>query len=161
MFIVIFSILVSGVILFTKLKDVKPLRENVKQALENNKFEKYDFSTWVKVIYIVFILGSIVALGYGFIIKDFDIVSIGIILIFIFVSELIMLPYRMVLYYNETHFIACGKVVRYKSIKTYEELKYVSFGFVRIVTLSDEKIPLSRKALAIVQEKRDQLKKKK
>lgn len=161
MFIVIFSVLVSGIILFTKLRDVKPLRENVKQALENNKYEKYDFSTWVKVVYIVFILGSIVALGYGFAIKDYDIVSIGIILIFIFASELIMLPYRMVLYYNDTHFIACGKVTRYKSIKTFEELKYVSFGFVRIVTLSDEKLPLSRKACAIVKEKREQLKKKK
>ena len=81
---------------------------------------------------------------------DYESVAVGLIIGLFMVAEQLLIPYKYVLYYNDTHFAVGNKVSRYKSIKDFEELKYTKSAFVRAVTYSGETIPLSKKAYEIV-----------
>jgi len=158
-FILIFSAVVGGALLYTRIKDYQVMSKKRNDAL-TSKYKKYDYSLWVRVLYIVLIIAGIAGTIYGVMIKDADTIAIAMIIALMFIGELFIISHRMVLYYSDTHFIVNGKVTRYKSIKDFEEMKFFPLGFVRVVTMSDEKIPLSRKAYEIVREQRNNLKHK-
>lgn len=155
MWLILFSTVVGAIMIAARLKELKEIKESLNTAMANKKFEKYDYSKWVKTLYIVMIIFGIGSSIYGLVIKEYDTCAIGIIIVLMFISELLLVPYRFVLYYNDTQFISNGKLVRYKSIKGFEEMKFFKFGFVRARSFNDELYPLSKKAYEIVKEKKE------
>ena len=155
MWLILFSVVVGAIMIAARMKELKDIKESLKEVMANKKFEKYDYSKWVKLIYCLMIIFGIASAIYGVVVKELDTSAIGIIIALMFVSELLLVPYRYVLYYNYTQFISNGKLVRYKSIKEFEEMKFFKFGFVRARSFNDELYPLSKKAYEIVKEKKD------
>lgn len=160
MWLLLFSVVVGAVMIAARAKELKDIKDSLKDILKDNKFEKYDYSKFIRIFYVLMILFGAGSAVYGFMIKDYDTAAIGIIIALAFVSEWLLIQYKFVLYYNDTQFVAGGKLCRYKSIKEFEEMKPLSFGFVRAKTFNDELLPLSKKAYEIVKEHKDHKKSK-
>lgn len=156
--LVVFCFAVGCIMTFVRFKEYKTITKTIQEATDGKKFEKYDYSKWVRILYIVFLLFGVVSLVYGIFEKDYETVSMGVVLTLMFIGELLIVGPRYTLYYSDTHFITGGKLARYKSIRDFEEMKYFKLAFVRAVTFNGEKLPMSRKAYEIVKE---QMKKKK
>lgn len=155
MWLLLFCVVVGAIMIAARAKELKEIKDSLKDVLKDNKFEKYDYSKWVRVFYIIMMLFGAGSSIYGFVIADYDTASIGIIITMVFISEWLLIQYKFVLYYNDTQFVAGGKLARYKSIKGFEEMKPFGFGFVRARTFNDELLPLSKKAYEIVKEHKE------
>lgn len=158
MTIVIFSTIIGALLLFLRIKSTQEMRDDTKKALSNEQFTKFNYSKGVTIFQVLMILSGIGATVYGFMIKDYDTSAVGIIIAFMFIGELIVLPSRMTLYYNDRRFLASGKLVRYKSIKDFAVMKYVPFGYVKVITINGDEITVSRKAYHIIKEHYDAIK---
>lgn len=155
MFIVLFSLLVGGVMLFARFKEAQTTKENLEKAFNGKSYEVYDYSKYVRILYICLMILGFGSAIYAFMINDFESVAVGLIIGLIMLAEQLIIPYKYVLYYNDTHFAVGNKLSRYKSIKDFEELKFAKSFFVRAVTYNGETIPLSRKAYEIVKEHKE------
>ena len=150
--LVIFCIAVGMIMFFVRFKEYRQMKETINTALEGKHYEKYDYSKWVRILYVLFVLFGVVSIVYGVMHNDFETISMGAVLTLMFIGENLIVGYRYTLYYSDTHFIAGGKLCRYKSVKDFEEMKYFKLALVRAVTFNGDKIPMSRKAYEMIKE---------
>lgn len=150
--LVIFCIAVGMIMFFVRFKEYRQMKETINTALEGKYFEKYDYSKWVRILYVLFVSFGVISIVYGIMHNDFETISMGAVLTLMFIGENLIVGYRYTLYYSDTHFIAGGKLCRYKSVKDFEEMKYFKLAFVRAVTFNGDKIPMSRKAYELIKE---------
>jgi hypothetical protein len=151
--LVIFCVAIGMIMLFARFKEFRQMKETIDTALEGKTFEKYDYSKWVRALYVLFVLFGVISIVYGIMNSDFETISMGVVLTLMFIGEILIVGYRYALYYGDSHFIAGGKLCRYKSIKDFEEMKYFKRAFVRAVTFNGDKIPMSRKAYELIKDR--------
>ncbi|MCI8540505.1 MAG: hypothetical protein HFE68_06345 [Erysipelotrichaceae bacterium] len=160
MFIILFAAAVGGVMVWTKYREAVKCKQAVENAVTNRKFEVYDYSKVMRVLYILFICFGIASAVFGIYQQNDETVAMGIIIALLFISELVMLPYRYKLYYNNSQFIVKGEVLRLKSIKYFERILNLKFAFVKVIMLNGDKYPVSPKAYAILDQKLSEVRQK-
>lgn len=161
MFIVLFTIIIGSVMIFVRYREYKTNKETVTNAITNRKFEIFDYSKGVRIFYYCVILIGIVSCGYGIAIQNFETIAMGAIIAMLFISELLNVPYKYVLYYNDSQFITNGKVLRIKSIKYFERILNVKFFFIKVFMMNGDKYSVSPKAYEILDQKLTEVRKKK
>ncbi len=153
MFIILFTTVIGGVMVWTKYKEAAKCKEATQNAITNRKFEVFDYSKVVRSLYILFILFGFVSAAYGIYKQNDETIAMGIIISLLFIGELLTVPYRYILYYNNSQFIIKGEVLRIKSINYFERILNMKFAFVKVIMLNGDKYPISPKAYEILDRK--------
>ena len=91
MWLLLFSVVVGTVMIAARAKELKDIKDSLKDILKDNKFEKYDYSKFIRIFYVLMILFGAGSAVYGFMIKDYDTAAIGIIIALVFVSEWLLI----------------------------------------------------------------------
>lgn len=160
MFIIIFATVIGSVMVWTKYKEASKCKTAVQNAITNRKFEVFDYSKVVRILYILFILFGLASAGYGIYTQNDETIAMGIVISLLFVGEFLTVPYKYVLYYNNSQFIIKGEVLRLKSIKYFERILNLKFAFVKVIMLNGDKYPLSPKAYELLDKKLSEVRNK-
>lgn len=153
MFIIIFATVIGAVMAGVKYKEAVKYKETIQNAITNRKFEEFNYSKVVRLIYVLLILFGLGSAVYGAMEQSDETIAMGIVTALLFVGELLVAPYKYVLYYNNSQFITKGEVLRLKSIKHFERILNLKFAFVKVVMLNGDKYPISPKAYEILDKK--------
>ena len=99
--LVIFCIAVGMIMFFVRFKEYRQMKETINTALEGKHYEKYDYSKWVRILYVLFVLFGVVSIVYGVMHNDFETISMGAVLTLMFIGENLIVGYRYTLYYSK------------------------------------------------------------
>lgn len=152
MHVIIFSIIVSIAILYTKVRSYFKSKENLDTILSNKNFNRYNFYYIFSFLYIAIIILGLFSITLGIINLDNTLIATGIVSVSIFFGELINSKNKFSFYYNNDSFISNGKVIRYQSIKNIIRPK-IPFAFYIIKTVNNNKYSISPKSFNIIQDK--------
>ncbi len=159
MLIAVFATVIGCVMFGVSYKNYLHNKELCQPYVDNKKFTKFDFSLFIKLLYIAFISLGIVSAIYGFMYDSFETSAMGIVIALMFVGEFLNVKYKYVLYDSDDGFFTKGQFVRYKAIQDFQGIKYLSWAWIRVVTYSGEKITVSPKCYKLIRDKRNALKK--
>ncbi len=126
---------------------INGLKKHIKQ-LENidlSKYTKVEASKISTYLIIGILLLSVLLLITGFNYKNTDNISLGIMLFFLGVSELINNISLNTYYYNKTHLILQAKLIRIKSIKSLEKTSAFLVKRYKLTTLNGDETILTLK----------------
>lgn len=159
MIIAVFATIIGCVMFGVSYKNYVRNKKIYLPYIDNKKFTKFDFSLYIKLLYVIFILLGIVSAVYGFLYNSFETSAMGIVIALMFTGEFLNVQYKYVMYYSEDGFFTKGQFVRYKSIRDFEGIKHLSWAWIRVVTLNGEKITVSPKCYKLIRDKRNSLRK--
>lgn len=127
---------------------------NKKKQLENIDLSKYTKVDGSKVY--VYLIGlmilSVFGIYLGYIGNSSDNISLGIMLIFLSLSEIINTKQLNTYYYNDTHVILNGNVIRYKSIKSLTKVSSFFIKRFKLTTINGDIMTIPIKPALHIQE---------
>lgn len=145
MILIALGFVVGIVFLFYSFIEVKRNREKVEELIGGKHFDVYDTSKVPCIIMAIFILPCIAVAIYNFNIQNWLYVAMSSMLAMMFAGEVYILKHMHVMYYNNDGFIANGRYLRYKSVRSINK-KVPHFLMQAIVlTVNNEKITISNK----------------
>lgn len=128
---------------------------NKKKQLENIDLSKYTKVVGSKV-YVYILIGlmilSVFGIYLGYIGNSSDNISLGIMLIFLSLSEIINTKQLNTYYYNDTHVILNGNVIRYKSIKSLTKVSSFFIKRFKLTTINGDIMTIPVKPALHIQE---------
>ena len=128
---------------------------NKKKQLENidlSKYTKVDGSKVYVYILIGLMILSVFGVYLGYIGNSSDNISLGIMLIFLSLSEIINTKQLNTYYYNDTHVILNGNVIRYKSIKSLTKVSSFFIKRFKLTTINGDIMTIPVKPALHIQE---------
>lgn len=128
---------------------------NKKKQLENidlSKYTKVDGSKVYVYILIGLMILSVFGIYLGYIGNSSDNLSLGIMLIFLSLSEIINTKQLNTYYYNDTHVILNGNVIRYKSIKSLTKVSSFFIKRFKLTTINGDIMTIPIKPALHIQE---------
>ncbi len=128
---------------------------NKKKQLENidlSKYTKVDGSKVYVYILIGLMILSVFGIYLGYIGNSSDNISLGIMLIFLSLSEIINTKQLNTYYYNDTHVILNGNVIRYKSIKSLTKVSSFFIKRFKLTTINGDIMTIPIKPALHIQE---------
>ena len=152
MHVIIFSIIVSIVIFYTKLRSHFKSKENLDTILSNKTFNCFYFYSIFSFLYIVIIFLGLFSIALGIIKLDNTLIATGVLSTSIFFGEFINAKDKFSFYYNNDSFISNGKVIRYQSIKSIIRPK-IPFAFYIVKTINNNSYSISPKSFNLIQDK--------
>ncbi len=152
MHVILFSIIISAVILYTKISNHLKSKGNLEEILSNKNFNCFKFHLTFKILYTVIIILGLFSIIVGILNHDNTLVAISIVSVFLFFGELINSRTKFSFYYNNDSFISNGKVIRYKSVKCIIRPR-VPFAFYIIKTINNDSYSISPKSFDIIKDK--------
>lgn len=152
MFIIIFATVIGSVMFGKKFKEYLSAKKELDLILNNQKLEKHEFYKPFLIAYIAIVLVGVISIVIGILNKDETTISLGIVVVLLFLGEVVYSPIKYNFYYNKTAFVTQAKKVRYKSIKDIEKIKYIPFAFLKVRTVNGEVHRISAKSYEIIKE---------
>ena len=128
-----------------------------KQKLEDIDLSKYtlvDNSKNNIYLLLALLILSIIGITLGIVYKNNENTSLGIMLLFLCLSEILSTKSLHTFYYNNTNIIINGKVIRLKSIKSITQVsKFINKKY-ELTTLSNDKEMIPEKTAIKIEELR-------
>ncbi|MFI3284029.1 MAG: hypothetical protein R3Y57_02985 [Erysipelotrichaceae bacterium] len=150
--IIFFMTLAGSALLFVQVKTYIEKRRRIKEELEKDVYESITQMHYILYFYIAFIFFAVFSIVYGVYILDDSTISIGVLLLFMSVGEVISFNNKFKLYYNGARFICNGTVIRYRSIKGIRRRKGLSLGVHELETLTGQREILSKKGVEVIKQ---------
>lgn len=141
--------------LSTRLFQIYKNKKKVQDLLKQQKFElKKTSNIYIIITAILFVL-SIISLILSIKDNDQTNLTLGIVLLFFFITEAISFYVDTKVYYNDKGLILNEKYVRYKSIKLIKRAIKINISKCKIYTFSNEEYVVSMNTAKFIQEKTD------
>ncbi len=149
---------IVGIAVFAmRMYDIHKNRKALKDAMENREFQIFKYNTVLMYLMFLMTLPSAWCAYQGYITGNELTTGLGILLIFLFLSEGINAVGLTKLYYNETGCIINNQFVRYKSMKSLKRKYALPFAKHVLLTYKYEKFALNEPVSKFLQEKGIQL----
>ena len=142
--VVVIGIGVGIFILVCRFIEMKRVAERLEKAKANREFKLLKYDQWITIVLALLVLPSIYCAYIGHIENNDTSMSLGILLIFLFISEAINSVFILKLYYNEQGCILNDKFVRYKNMKSLRRKYAIPFSKYKLKTFTNETIVVSQ-----------------
>ena len=153
MVIVIVGIVIGLSYLIATLYSLKKKKQKL-EDIDLSKYTLVDNSKNNIYLLLALLILSIIGITLGIVYKNNENTSLGIMLLFLCLSEILSTKSLHTFYYNNTNIIINGKVIRLKSIKSITQVsKFINKKY-ELTTLSNDKEMIPEKTAIKIEELR-------
>lgn len=153
MVIVIVGIVIGLAYLIATLYSLKKKKQKL-EDIDLSKYTLVDNSKNNIYLLLALLILSIIGITLGIVYKNNENTSLGIMLLFLCLSEILSTKSLHTFYYNNTNIIINGKVIRLKSIKSITQVsKFINKKY-ELTTLSNDKEMIPEKTAIKIEELR-------
>ncbi len=159
MLYILAGVIFGSVLCYSFVKEFLEMRHGTKKALATAKdFVKNDHSLWQRILSIAGVAIGIFAAVYSSgafdpAAKDDLTVALGIALALMFVGQYLAILYHASYWINDQSLITCGKLIRFKSVKSIRTKRSSFMKNFTVTTYSGDEILVSKKTALALQEK--------
>lgn len=140
-------------ILVCRFIEMHKHNERIEKAKSNREFELLKYDQWITIFLAVLVLPSIYCAYQGHVENNDTTMALGILLIFLFISEVINSVFILKLYYNDQGCILNDKFVRYKNMKSLRRKYAIPFSKYKLKTFTNETIVISETVAKFLEKK--------
>lgn len=144
---------VGAFVLVCRIIEMKRQKEKLENAKANREFECYKHDSWMTVVLALLVFPSIYTAYQGYVENNTTTMSLGILLIFLFISESLNSTVVLKFYYNDNGCILNNKFVRYKNMKSLRRKYALPFSKYKLKTFTNETITISQTIAKFLEEK--------
>lgn len=145
-----------GILLcYSFIQDFLTMKKGTEKALINGTYSKNNHYYGLIIFNLIGILIGLLAIYLSIQpeTKDNVTLALGIGLSLMFAGQCLPLFYTASYYYNENSIITCGKLIRFKSVKTIETKSAVFMKNFMVTTFNGDEILVSKKTALYLEEK--------
>lgn len=143
------------VLCYTFIQDFLTMQKGTKKALINGNYSKNNHYYAMIIFNLIGVLIGILAIYLSVQpeTKDNVTLALGTGLAMMFAGQCLPLFYTASFYYNENSIITCGKLIRFKSVKSIETKSAVFMKNYMVTTFNGDEILISKKTALYLEEK--------
>ena len=152
MFNIVTGLVVGVGVFIMRMIDIHKNRQKLKAATETREFQIYKFNSGLMILMFILTIPSAWSAYAGFTTGSDTNAGLGLLLVFLFLSEGIAAIDQTKLYYNETGCVIDNKFIRYKGMKSVRRKYALPFAKHILATYKNEKIAIQPAVSKFLQE---------
>lgn len=134
--------------------ETKKRTENIRQTVKLKKCSEYCHYKKPMIVLALMIIPCLISAGIGYVNNNETMTGLGVLLSFLFLSEVYRAYFVLRIYYNDQGVIVDQKFIRYKSIKTLFKNSSLPFSKWTLITFSSERISVDGATAKFIEENR-------